>query len=46
MNRIYQGRISSVEIPKLGAKNEWEQLPNGQDAFWEHHRLFQDAANY
>jgi len=46
MNRIYQGRVSSVEIPKVRTKNEWEQLPNGQDALWEHHRLFQDAVNY
>ena len=29
MNRIYQGRVSSVQIPKPGMKNEWESLnPN------------------
>lgn len=46
MNRIYQGRVSSVQIPKPGVKNEWEPLPNWQDALWQHHELFQDAVNY
>ncbi|MDP2136266.1 MAG: type V CRISPR-associated protein Cas12b [Candidatus Didemnitutus sp.] len=46
MNRIYQGRVSSVQIPKPGVKNEWDPLPNWQDALWQHHELFQDAVNY
>ena len=46
MNRIYQGRVSSVQIPKPGVKNEWEPLPDWQDALWQHHELFQDAVNY
>jgi len=45
MNRIYQGRVSSVQI-STGAKNEWELLPDWQDALWRHHVLFQDAVNY
>ena len=54
MNRIYQGRVSAVEIPKPGVKNEWEPLDaepkvarkKGEDALWQHHELFQDAVNY
>jgi hypothetical protein len=47
MNRIYQGRVSKVEIPKPGDKeNPWKPLPNWQDILWQHHELFQDAVNY
>jgi hypothetical protein len=47
MNRIYQGRVSKVEIPKPGDKdNPWQPLPNWQDILWQHHELFQDAVNY
>jgi hypothetical protein len=46
MNRIYQGRVTSVEIPKPGTKNEWVSLPDWQGALWQHHELFQDAVNY
>jgi len=47
MNRIYQGRVSKVEIPKPGDKeNPWQPLPNWQDILWKHHELFQDAVNY
>ncbi len=46
MNRIYQGRVSSVQISKPGVKNEWDPLPDWQDALWGHHELFQDAVNY
>ena len=47
MNRIYQGRVSKVEIPKPGDKeNPWQPLPNWQDALWHHHKLYQDAVNY
>jgi hypothetical protein len=46
MNRIYQGRVLSVQIPKPGAKNEWVPLPEWPRALWRHHELFQDAVNY
>jgi IS605 OrfB family transposase len=47
MNRIYQGRISKVEIPKPGDKdNPWQPLADWQDKLWLHHELFQDAVNY
>ena len=56
MNRIYQGRVSKVEIPKPGDKeNPWQPLPNWHDILpvtpkrseggWQHHALFQDAVN-
>jgi hypothetical protein len=43
MNRIYQGRVSKVEIPD--GKNEWKKLDDGESAPWQHHQLFQDAGN-
>jgi hypothetical protein len=46
MNRIYQGRVSSVQVPKQGVKNDWEPLPEWAPALWRHHELFQDAVNY
>lgn len=50
MNRIYQGRVTRVEVPSLGAKGQspkdWEKLPKGEEALWRHHELFQDAVNY
>jgi hypothetical protein len=47
MNRIYQGRVSKVEIPNPGDKGKpWQPLPNWQDILWQHHELFQDAVNY
>jgi hypothetical protein len=47
MNRIYQGRVSKVEIPNPGDKEHpWQLLPNGQDILCQHHQLFQDAVNY
>ncbi len=57
MNRIYQGRVSSVEIPdgKDDQGNpKWKPLdPNPkiardrwQSILWQHHELFQDAVNY
>jgi hypothetical protein len=45
MNRIYQGRVSKVEIPG-DKENPWQPLPNWQDILWHHHELFQDAVNY
>ncbi len=52
MNRIYQGRVSSVEI--ANQNNEFTALAAdaaearrlGEAALWEHHALFQDAVNY
>ena len=44
MNRIYQGRVTKVEIPD--GKGGWEPLPDWQSALWQHHELFQDAVNY
>jgi hypothetical protein len=46
MNRIYQGKVTGVEIKN--AVGEWETLPKErwQDALWQHHQLFQDAVNY
>ena len=46
MNRIYQGRVTKVEI--LNGKNadgQPQELPNWQTALWQHHELFQDAVN-
>ena len=43
MNRIYQGRVSKVEI--LNGKTPDGQ-PLDMDALWRHHELFQDAVNY
>ncbi|MBI5599470.1 MAG: hypothetical protein HY890_07005, partial [Deltaproteobacteria bacterium] len=52
MNRIYQGRVTKVEVadgnggwkPFDGdpkkAKEKW------QEALWRHHELFHDAVNY
>src|SRR5208282_2299030 len=45
MNRIYQGRVSKVDIPG-DKENPWQPLPNWQDILWQHHQLFQDAVNY
>ncbi len=45
MNRIYQGRVSKVEI--LHGKNaDGQLLENWQSVLWQHHELFQDAVNY
>jgi hypothetical protein len=44
MNRIYQGRVSKVEIPN--GKDEWKKLDDGESALWQHHQLFQDDVNY
>jgi len=47
MNRIYQGRVSKVEIPNPSdQENPWQLLPNWPGALWQHHELFQDAVNY
>lgn len=50
MTRIYQGRVTKVEILKKERKGKasrvWELLPNGQEALWRHHEVFQDAVSY
>lgn len=49
MNRIYQGRVTQVEVPDGQDKEgnpKWRLLDNWQDALWRHHELFQDAVNY
>jgi hypothetical protein len=44
MNRIYQGKVTAVEIPD--GKDAWKKLDDGESALWQHHELFQDAVNY
>ena len=46
MNRIYQGRVTGVEVPE--GKNEWKALDNDiwQKALREQHEIFQDGVNY
>src|SRR5207244_9627351 len=49
MNRIYQGRVTNVEISDGKDKNgntKWKKLDDWQSALWQHHELFQDAVNY
>lgn len=49
MNRIYQGKVTKVEIIKgkdAKGKPVWEELKDWQSALWNHHELFQDAVNY
>ncbi len=45
MNRIYQGRVTRVEILN-GKKGEPQPLDDWQEKLWQHHELFQDAVNY
>jgi hypothetical protein len=49
MNRIYQGKVTAVEIPDgkdEHGKPQWKKLDAGEAALWQHHELFQDAVNY
>lgn len=47
MNRIYQGRVSKVEVYDSSTKKgDWKPITKWEDALWEHHQLFQDAVNY
>lgn len=50
MNRIYQGRVSSVQTLRAGMKGDkpedWEALHDWKSVLWKHHQLFQDAVNY
>ena len=53
MNRIYQGRVSKVEIPG-DKENPWRPLDSDpkkarekwQALLWQHHQMFQDDVNY
>jgi hypothetical protein len=47
MNRIYQGRVSSIQI--INAEGVIKNAPLGNFescVLWHHHRTFQDAVNY
>lgn len=51
MNRIYQGRVTKVEVPDgkdEDGKQKWKPRSDcdWQSALWRHHELFQDAVNY
>ncbi len=49
MNRIYQGRVSAVEIDRGDSKQpDWHQLDKSEweRRLWHHHSVFQDAINY
>jgi hypothetical protein len=49
MNRIYQGKVTAVEIPDgkdEQGKPKWKKLDGWQPSLWQHHELFQDAVNY
>jgi len=58
MNRIYQGRISAVQVPNPDDSTRksvpWVPLDldaklaceKGETSLWDHHVLFQDAVNY
>lgn len=46
MNRIYQGRVTKVEIlTSKDADGQPAPLDNWPDALWQHHELFQDVTN-
>ena len=44
MNRIYQGRVTKVEI-SVG-NGEWKVSDDGEFALWQPHEFFQDAVNH
>lgn len=46
MNRIYQGRVSKVEIVTGNRDSTWQPLDNWPEILWRHHELFQVAVNY
>ncbi len=45
MNRIYQGRVTRVELLP-GANGQPQPLADWPEILWQHHELFQDAVNY
>lgn len=47
MNRIYQGRVSKIQIPNT--EGFLKNAPHGNSetcVLWQHHCIFQDAVNY
>ena len=48
MNRIYQGRVTRVEVSRsaTGSDSPWGPAPGNDELLWQHHALFQDAVNY
>lgn len=50
MNRIYQGRVRSVDfVTSPATKKKPEEvtpLPDWEQCLWDHHVIFQDAVNY
>ena len=56
MNRIYQGRVTNVDILDRDEQNQPKWKPfdpdpkkareKWQSALWRHHQLFQDAVNF
>ena len=49
MNRIYQGKVTAVEIPEgkdEQGKPKWKKLDDWQSTLWQHHEFFQDGVNY
>jgi len=49
MNRIYQGKITVIEVLEGQNKSDnanWKKLEGWQTAIWDHHEIFQDAINY
>ncbi|MFA6289382.1 MAG: type V CRISPR-associated protein Cas12b [Opitutaceae bacterium] len=48
LNRIYQGRVSAVELDRSAKKNapDWKPTSGNDESLWQHHALFQDAINY
>ena len=47
MNRIYQGRVSKIQIPDAEGILKNAPLGNSESCvLWQHHRTFQDAVNY
>ncbi len=46
MNRIYQGRATTIQFRQHGTKDEWSEPQDDLTPLWKHHELFQDAVNY
>lgn len=50
MNRIYQGRVTRVEIPTSkgnpSGETKWRTLDNWPQVLREQHEIFQDSVNY
>jgi len=54
MNRIYQGRVSKVEIPTGNKDNPWQPLDSDpkiarekwQALLWRHHETLPDFAHF